>query len=145
MKRFPIAPPFLLTIVLAGCGPSAPPISTPPPPPPLVSAPPAVGLTRVMGQTAPTLIAFLGAPALDVREGPARKLQFRSVACVLDAYLYPPTDGSGGEPKVTWIDTRTPAGADFDRASCIASLARAEPPKPVRTAPAATRPGRQRR
>jgi hypothetical protein len=81
-----------------------------------------------MGQTAPALTALFGSSTLDVREGQARKLQFRSPACVLDAYLYPPANG--GEAKVTWIDARTPVGADFDRASCIASLARVEPPKP---------------
>ncbi|PZU08191.1 hypothetical protein [Sphingomonas sp.] len=143
MQRPFLAPPLLLALALAACGPTTPPVSTPAPPP-SPSAAPAAGLTRVMGQNAPTLIALLGPPALDLREGSARKLQFRSPACVLDTYLYPPA--AGGDPKVTWIDTRTPGGADFDRASCIASLARpSEPLKPARTAPAAGRPGRKRR
>ena len=143
MQLSRIAPPLLLTLALAACGPTAPPISTPPPPP-LRPAAPAVGLDRVMGQTAPTLTSLFGTAALDIREGTGRKLQYRSPACVLDTYLYPPA--SGGEPKVTWIDTRTPTGADFDRASCIASMARTtEPVRPPRTAPAAGRPGRQRR
>jgi len=122
--------PVPLLLALAACGPSAPPISAPPPP---RAAAPAVGLDRVMGQTAAALTALFGNATLDVREGPARKLQFRSPACVLDAYLYP--SATGGDPKVTWIDARTSSGNDFDRASCIASLARVEPPT--------TRPGRR--
>ncbi|MDO6412803.1 hypothetical protein Q4F19_00255 [Sphingomonas sp. BIUV-7] len=141
MQRLPLVPPLLLVLALSACGPTAPPASTPPPP--SRAAAPAAGLDRVMGQSAPSLIASLGTPALDVREGTARKLQFRSPACVLDTYLYPPA--GGGDPKVTWIDARTPTGADFDRASCVASLARIEPPKPARTVPAAARPGRRKR
>jgi hypothetical protein len=141
MQRLSLAPPLLLGLALVACGPTTPPAPTPPPP--LRPSAAAVGLDRVMGQTAPALTALFGTPALDIREGSARKLQFRSPACVLDTYLYPRT--GGGEPAVTWIDTRTPKGADFDRASCIASLARAEPVTPPRTAPAAARPGRRRR
>lgn len=144
MQLSRITPPLLLTLALAACGPTAPPVSTPPPPPAIPSAAPAVGLDRVMGQNAATLTGLFGPAALDIREGAGRKLQYRSPACVLDTYLYPPA--SGGEPKVTWIDTRTPTGADFDRASCIASMARtAEPVRPPRTAPAAGRPGRRKR
>jgi len=101
--------------------------SGPPPParhaPVALRPPPATGLgiTRVMGVDAPTLIRLFGSPALDVKEGPAHKLQFRGPACVLDAYLYPPTAASGAA-TVRWIDTRTPAGGDIDRASCIAAL-----------------------
>ena len=43
-----------------------------------------------MGQSAQALVALFGDANLDVREGPARKLQFSSPVCVLDAYLYPP-------------------------------------------------------
>jgi hypothetical protein len=142
MQRFLAPSPLLLILALAACGPTAPPVSTPAPPP-LAPAAPALGLDRVMGQTAPTLTTLFGPAALDVHEGQARKLQYRSPACVLDTYLYPPA--GGGDAKVTWIDTRTPTGADFDRASCIASLARVEPVRPARTAPAAARPGRRKK
>jgi hypothetical protein len=74
----------------------------------------------VLGRTAAVLSAQLGRPALDIREGTARKLQFESPACVLDAYLYPPA--AGGEPIVTHLDARLPDGRDMDRASCIAAL-----------------------
>lgn len=80
------------------------------------------GLETVIGRTAATLEAQFGRPDLDVREGPARKLQFAGPACVLDAYLYPPT--GGGDPIVTHLDARRPDGTDFDRASCVAALAR---------------------
>jgi hypothetical protein len=78
------------------------------------------GLEGVLGRTASVLTAHFGAAALDIREGPARKLQFEGPACILDAYLYPPA--AGGEPIVTHVDTRLPDGRDIDRASCIAAL-----------------------
>lgn len=108
-------------VPLAGC---AMPVAAPPPPAVAASPPPVaqVGLERVMGREAAAVIALLGTPALDLREGPARKLQFRGAACVLDAYLYPPVEG--GPARVTYLDARTPQGGDLDRASCIAALVR---------------------
>ncbi|WP_174274140.1 hypothetical protein [Sphingomonas bacterium] len=105
-------------LLVAGCATTTTEAPKHLPPPPRA----ATGVDRVMGHDARTLVALFGPPMLDLREGPARKLQFRGPACVLDAYLYPP--GGGGELKVTWIDARTPAGAEFDRASCIAALVR---------------------
>lgn len=100
---------------------------------PAAEAPPAVqvartaagGLGGVMGSTARTLIAQLGRPDLELREGPARKLQFLGPACVLDAYLYPPR--SGAEPVVTHVDARHPDGREMDRASCVAALSARQP------------------
>ena len=118
------AAPFLILLLLvAGCA-QAP---TPRPRAVAAAAPtsvaaPATGLGRVMGSDAAGLAALFGPAALDVREGPARKLQFRGPACVLDAYLYPQ---AGGTPRVTWVDARTAQGGDMDRASCVAALARA--------------------
>ena len=80
------------------------------------------GLEGVMGRTAAYLEAQFGRPDLDIREGPARKLQFAGPLCVLDAYLYP--RAGGGDPVVTHIDARLPDGRDLDRASCIAALSR---------------------
>ena len=80
-----------------------------------------VGLERVLGQDAAGLIRLFGQPDADVREGVARKLQFESGICVLDAYLYP--KGSDA-PKVTYIDAREPDGSTSDRASCVAALTR---------------------
>lgn len=87
-------------------------------PPPL----PIAGLERVMGKDAGTLVRLFGEPGLDIREGTARKFQFASATCVLDAYLYPPAPGA--VPVVSYVETRTPQGADLDRASCIAALVR---------------------
>jgi hypothetical protein len=78
------------------------------------------GLEAALGRTAAQLTARFGPAALDIREGTARKLQFESPACILDAYLYPPA--AGGEPIVTHIDARLPDGRDFDEASCVAAL-----------------------
>lgn len=93
------------------------------PPPPVVAPPPVstAGLEAVMGATAQRLIAQFGNPDLDLREGPARKLQFLGQVCVLDAYLYPPRSGRG-EPVVTYVDARQPDGREMDRASCVAAL-----------------------
>jgi hypothetical protein len=81
------------------------------------------GLESVLGRTARVLETQFGRPDLDIREGPARKLQFSAPACVLDAYLYPPA--GGGEPIVTHVDARKPDGSDFDRASCVAAIVQA--------------------
>jgi hypothetical protein len=79
------------------------------------------GLESVIGRNARALTLLFGQPGLDIREGPARKLQFAGPVCVLDAYLYPPGSGSG-EPVVTHVDARLPDGRDMDRASCVAAL-----------------------
>ena len=113
-----------LTVTLAGCAvaPASRPAITP------VRAPAApsfsgAGLERVMGQTAPRLIALFGQPDADVREGDSRKLQFQGPICVLDAYLYPK---GGHDPVVTYLDARQPDGSPVDRASCVAALTRRE-------------------
>jgi len=111
---------FALTgTALAGCvaPPAARPVASVPPPQPYGPG----GLEAVMGATVTSLIAQFGAPDLDAREGPARKLQFLAPACVLDAYLYPPRSGRG-EPVVTHVDARQPDGREMDRSSCVAAL-----------------------
>jgi hypothetical protein len=110
--------PFALLPLLAGCETTQQAPLAPPPPPIRAES----GLDRVMGKDARALIALFGTPNQDVREDPARKLQYTSSVCVLDAYLYPP--GPGSEPLVTHVDARLPTGEDIDRASCIAALVR---------------------
>ena len=100
-------------LLLAACA-TAPQGSLPVTPPVVSTS----GLERVLGQNAQTLIRLFGEPELDVREQTARKLQFVSAICVLDAYLYP----RGREPLVTYVDARQPDGRDIDRASCVAAL-----------------------
>tara|TARA_R110000850_G_scaffold3247_6_gene15694 strand:+ start:1269 stop:1640 length:372 start_codon:yes stop_codon:yes gene_type:complete len=78
------------------------------------------GLEIVMGKTADQLTRLFGNPQLDISEPPARKLQFSSGACILDAYLYP--QESGGAQRVTHIDTRRSDGAAVDRVSCVNAL-----------------------
>ena len=105
--------------LLAGCVPrtaEAPPSAELPAP----RAYSTLGLEGVIGSNARALIAQLGRPALDLREGPARKLQFSGPACVLDAYLYPAR--AGAEPVVTHVDARLPDGREMDRSSCVAAL-----------------------
>lgn len=113
IARMRVLAPLLF---LAGCA-TATAEQAPPGQPVILSA---AGLGGVMGRTASVLTGSFGAPALDVREGNARKLQFSNETCVLDAYLYPPARGS--EPVVTHIDARLPDGRDVDRASCVGAL-----------------------
>ncbi|HET9429239.1 MAG TPA: hypothetical protein VFO69_12850 [Allosphingosinicella sp.] len=121
MLKFRLGLPVVTAILLAGC---VSPARDQPRSPTPAQSPAAtytnLGLEGVMGQTAPTLVRLLGQPDLDVREGPARKLQFLAPACVLDAYLYPRR--SGDEAVVTHVDARLPDGRDMDRASCVAAL-----------------------
>lgn len=79
------------------------------------------GLETVIGAGAAGLSAQFGQPTLDVREGDARKLQYRGDACVLDVYLYPMRPDA--EPTATYVDARRSSdGLDVDRASCVAAL-----------------------
>ncbi|MBB3695370.1 hypothetical protein [Sphingomonas sp. BK580] len=112
---------LLAALAIAGCTATAP--TTAPRPQPVAAALPSVGMESVIGQDAAALVRSFGPPDADVREGTARKLQFSSAICILDAYLYPPS-GGGGEAKVTWVDSRQRDGRSIDRASCVAALAR---------------------
>ncbi len=121
MKALPI---LAVVALLSACGPARSPVATAgriplPGQRPLN----AVGLERVLGQSARSLTGMFGAADVDVVEGSARKLQFGSRICVLDAYLYP--KGSG-EPVVTHVDARQRDGSTIDRASCVAALSRRE-------------------
>jgi len=110
-----------LLLLVAGCTAQAPPQAMPAPPAPTYSA---TGLDSVIGRTAQALEGQFGRPALDIQEGSARKLQFASTICVLDLYLYPPSQGAAA--VVTYLDARLPDGRDFDRASCVAALLKRE-------------------
>ena len=80
------------------------------------------GAGNIIGRDARDLSRMFGEANLDIREGPARKLQYRAEACVLDAYLYAPREGA--EPVVTHVDTRDRRGEPFDREDCIRALRR---------------------
>jgi hypothetical protein len=125
------------TALLAGCsgavpsskGPSRlPPVRHPatqipaPQPRPAATLHIQPGLEGVIGVDADTLVRVFGAPRLDIKEEDARKLQWSGVACILDAYLYPPQ--GGGKPIATYVDTRRGDGREVDRAACVAALKR---------------------
>ncbi|OCC23959.1 hypothetical protein MB02_09095 [Croceicoccus estronivorus] len=81
------------------------------------------GLEGVIGADANTLIRQFGQPRLNVTEGDAHKLQFSGTPCVLDVYLYPPSQGAS--PRATYVDARRASdGQDVDRAACVAALRR---------------------
>ncbi|MGP1353156.1 MAG: hypothetical protein ACTS1Z_07520 [Parasphingopyxis sp.] len=104
-------------VAVAGCA-SSPTVIPATPSRPMT----ATGLERVIGSSAAQLVQLFGEAAQDFREDGARKLQFTGDACVLDAYLYP--ESAGREPVVTYVDARTAAGEDVDRAACVNALAR---------------------
>ena len=109
---------FLSVLFLAGCAtrPAQPP-STPQQPVQTTPAPRVP--TQLAGLTAHEVVQHFGRPALQIQEGTSVKLQFRNSYCVLDAYLYPST---GGQLRVTHVDTRTPSGSGVSQASCISAL-----------------------
>ena len=112
-----------MVALLAGCvsaGRPTPPVTGRPGPQPghSVLAPG----DPLMGRTAASLISLFGRPALDVHEGPGRKLQFSGATCVLDLYLY--AQRRGGEQVSTHADARLPDGRDADHAACAQSLSR---------------------
>lgn len=83
---------------------------------------PTTGLERVLGQNEAGLTRLLGRPDAEFSEDTARKLQFASPICVMDAYLY--ARAQGQNPVVTHIDARQRDGSAIDRASCLAALTR---------------------
>ena len=107
---------FASTLLLGACA-TRP--ELPPQQPPPVAVPQPRQVTRLTGMSAQDLVGHFGRPALQVREGNSLKLQFRGRYCVLDAYLYP---GQSGALHVTYINTRSPSGADTDQATCISAL-----------------------
>ena len=109
---------------LAACGAATPAAQQRPATfiPPPATAKIATGLDRVIGKDARALVSLFGPAVQDVREESARKLQFAGSACILDAYLYPPS--AGKEALVTYLSARVPDGRDADKVSCVAALAR---------------------
>jgi len=112
MRRLVLALPVLLAACMARQLQPQPEIAQPAP-----VVRPASG--QLIGLTASDLVGHFGSPALQVREGASLKLQFRGRQCVLDAYLYPQSNGA---LRVTYVDTRTKTGAGTDQAACISAL-----------------------
>ena len=108
--------PMMACLLLVGCvrAPQQPePLPKPPSPTPSVPG-------GLVGLSAGELIQRMGQPALQVREGPGLKLQWRGRSCVLDAYLYL----QGSVERVAHVDTRLSNGNDTSQPACIASLTR---------------------
>ncbi|MEO6359245.1 MAG: hypothetical protein ABIO43_01550 [Sphingomicrobium sp.] len=106
-------------LLLSACAATPDPQPQPTPVAQPVQSPHMVG--EVLGMDSSQLLRMFGSPALQVREGVGLKMQFRGIACVLDAYLYPPPTGAGAS-RVTHVDARLPSGADASQPSCIAAL-----------------------
>jgi hypothetical protein len=129
MRAWLLLAPMLALAACGGESEVARPARMPAPPipvPPTVTGPvapaPATPADTIRGQTARALVAQFGQPRIDLREGPARKLQFAGSACVLDIYLYPPR--GRGEAVATHFDARLRDGQSVNPASCVATLRR---------------------
>jgi hypothetical protein len=109
--------PAVLLLTIAACS-QAPPLATVPPAAPRF-APPPPGLARLLGRDAATVMALLGKPSLDRREGTARLLQFVRPPCVLDVFLYP---DAGAAPTVRTAAARRPDGSRIDAGACLTLL-----------------------
>ena len=105
-------------LLLAGCASSPRPVAIPAHVP-VASTPPERG--PLIGADASMLATRFGAPRLRVREGDGTKLQFSGGTCLLDAYLYPASDGVA---RVTHIDTRNRDGRNVAQADCVAMIER---------------------
>lgn len=102
--------------LLAGCGANPRPVATP-------ASPVMADRSErgdLIGLDAATLIGRFGRPQLEVHEGDGTKLQFAAGTCVLDAYLYPPTNG--GAPHVAHVDSRNRDGHGIAQAECISMI-----------------------
>ena len=115
MRRPSLA--FVL-ILLAGCA-TRPQQNPPVAQQPVQVAPAPRAPTQLAGLTIHEVVQHFGRPALQIQEGSSLKLQFRGAYCVLDAYFYPST---GGQLRVTHVDTRTPSGSGVGQAACISAL-----------------------
>lgn len=79
------------------------------------------GFEWLVGKNDTAVGNFFGMPALEVKEGDGRKLQFRGPSCVLDVYLYPLRPGA--DPSVTYVEARRASdGLDVDRLACATAL-----------------------
>lgn len=108
--------PALGLSLLAACGTTPAPVAAP-------ATPVKAERGGLLGLDAAQLAARLGPPRLTVREGAGTKLQYTASACVLDAYLYPLSGGSG-TGRVAHVDTRDRNGHRVDPATCLAALER---------------------
>jgi hypothetical protein len=102
-------------LFLSACTPD----TVPPPQAPLPPQQSTQVVNDITGFTAPDLIRRFGSPAFQVREGTGLKMQWRGIACVLDAYLYP---AAGNVDRVLHVDTRLASGNEASQAACIAAL-----------------------
>ena len=107
--------PAATVLLLSACG------SNPKPAPVTQVAPQQRERGDLIGMSASELVARLGTPRLQIREGDGTKLQFAAPDCVLDAFLYPPAGGAG-LARATHIDTRNRDGRSVDQAGCLAMI-----------------------
>jgi len=108
---------LIAMLLLSACG------SNPRPAPVTQVAPQQRERGDLIGMSASELVARLGTPRLQIREGNGTKLQFEAPGCLLDVFLYPPA-GRAGLARATHIDTRNRDGRSVDQGGCLAMIER---------------------
>jgi len=116
--RMRFALPLTAALLLSACASSPEPVAIPAHVP-VASTPSERG--PLIGADANMLAIRFGAPRLRVREGDGTKFQFAGGTCLLDAYLYPASDGVA---RVTHVDTRNREGRNVAQAECVAMIER---------------------
>ena len=95
------------------------PESSDPPPPPL----PDVRAAELVGYDRARLTALLGPPDFARRDAPAELLQYRDATCVLDLFLYPPSDAA--PERVTHVEARDRDAGAAKADDCLMAVMRA--------------------
>ncbi|MEE8258724.1 MAG: hypothetical protein V3R20_03445 [Sphingomonadales bacterium] len=91
-----------------------------PTPEPVSTTPSVAGPDALLGLEPREIQALLGPVSLKRWEGEGQVMQFTNRQCVMDIYFY--ESEPGGAFQATYLSARTKMGADFDPASCLASL-----------------------
>jgi len=112
-----LALPLAAALLLSACAATPEPVAIPAHVPATTQPAPQRG--ELIGADASMLGARFGVPRLRVREGDGTKLQFAGGTCLLDAYLYPASDGVA---RVTHVDTRDRDGRNVSQADCVAAI-----------------------
>lgn len=80
---------------------------------------------QLVGVTDSTLLQAFGPPAQRRSEPPAEVWQYRSIACVVDFYLYDRRDAGSQRPaglSVVHLEARSPASHRLPVDSCLTGL-----------------------
>lgn len=119
----------LLVIFVAACAAPGPEESTSD----LAKQPPLGGWEQpriqLNGLVQAQLDQLLGPPYFKRTDGPARLLQYRNDACVLDVFVYGTT--GDGEERVAYVEARDHGLREMSESACLSSLLRSRGTPPA--------------